>query len=526
MAIEWNAKARKEFEAWQREKESIQRATVLDRETESQKNKRIEKLLKGGFPKFARYYFGHLMDSEFAYFQKRDTKKIVDCLDIFAMLEYPREHAKSIIYDVMLPLYLKALGQLTGMMLASANEKKAKILLGDVQAELMYNKRYINDFGEQFSLGNWQDGYFITADGIGFWAFGRGQSPRGTRNAEKRPNYGVFDDIDDAGLVKNEVRVDEALDWILGDFYGAMPNTGSRLIGLGNRINKKSVVAKVVGDVEPDDPKRKDLYHSKVFALENPKTHKKDLSDKGVPAWKERYTREHIIKKMNRQGYRIGLREFFHEHIVVGKIFREEHLPWVKTLDISAYDKLVTYNDPSYKGSKKSDFKSIVLIGQTGRYFDIINVFCRQCSTPEMVRGHYNLANDVPTNRVCRHYMEANFIQDLMLEDYWRLGEERGSTLRIRADRRKKPEKTARIEDLTALTEPGYIRFNIDLKHSIDMQELRNQFLGFPDAAHDDGPDSVEGALFKLDRFKGKSKGKGTGSRMGKASRSSRRSTM
>jgi len=523
MAADWNVKARKEFEAWQREKESIQRATPLDKETESQKKKRVAKL-QSNFVKFAQYYFGHFIDSDFAYFHKRDTKKIIDNPDIFAMLEYPREHAKSVIYDVILPLFLKANGELLGMMLASANEKKAKILLGDVQAELVYNKRYINDFGEQFSLGNWQDGYFITADGVGFWAFGRGQSPRGTRNAEKRPNYGVFDDIDDAGLVKNEVRVDETLDWILGDFYGAMPNTGSRLIGLGNRINKKSVVAKVVGDIEPDDPKRKDLYHSKVFALENPKTRKKDLSEKGVPAWKERYSREQIIKKMNRQGYRIGLREFFHEHIVVGKIFREEHLPWVKVQPISAYEKLVTYNDPSYKGSKKSDFKSIVLLGKIGRYYDIIDVFCRQCSTPEMARGHYNIGDKIPANRVCRHYMEANFIQDLMLEEYWRLGEERGITLRIRPDRRKKPEKTARIEDLTALTEQGYIRFNQALKQSIDMQELRNQFLGFPDAEHDDGPDSVEGGIFKMDRFKGKGKSSGKTTRTGKAVRNASRS--
>ncbi|PKQ69387.1 hypothetical protein BZG01_00165 [Labilibaculum manganireducens] len=521
MTAIWNIKAKREYEAWQREKESIMRSTPADRETETQKQKRIKKLL-GDFVKFSCYYFGHLMDSDFAYFHKRDTKKIIDNKDIFAMLEYPREHAKSIIYDLMLPLFLKANGELSGMMLSSANNAKASGLLGDIQAELMFNKRYINDFGDQYSLGNWQDGHFVTADGIGFWAFGRGQSPRGTRKSEKRPNYGVFDDIDDAVLVRNESRVDEVLDWLLGDFYGAMPNTGSRLIGLGNRIHKASVVAKIVGDVEPDDPKRKDLYHSKVFALENPKTHKKDLSEKGAPAWKERYTREQIVLKMNRQGWRIGLREFFHEHIVVGKIFREEHLPWIKVQSLSAYDKLVSYNDPSYRNSKTSDFKSIVLIGKIGRYFDIIDVFCRQCSTAEMVRGHYSIADKVPDKLACRHYMEANFIQDMMLDEYFRLGTERGKTLHIRGDKRTKPNKEARIENLTPFTEQGIIRFNIDLKHSPDMQELRNQFLGFPDAEHDDGPDSVEGGIYKLNRFKGK--GTGGSTRTGKSARESSRS--
>lgn len=505
MAQDWTIKAKREYEAWLREKESIKRELPTTKEDESQKRDRIARLLNS-FELFSRYYFGHLMDSEFAWFHKRAAKEITAKQDLMAVLEFPREHAKSIFADVLMPLFLKAKGELTGMMIASANEKKASTLLGDIQAEMMFNKRYIADFGEQRTIGDWTDSHFITSDGIGFWAFGRGQSPRGTRNLEKRPNYGVIDDIDDAVIVRNEARVDEAVDWILGDFYGAMPNKGSRLLIVGNRIHKKAILAKIVGDVEPDDPKRKDMYHLKVYALENPKTHLKDMA--GVPAWKERYTREEILKKMNRQGFRIGLREFFHEHIVVGRMFKEEHLPWVKPLPLAAYDKLITYNDPSYKGTKTADFKSIVLVGKTGRYYDILKCFCRQCSTAEMVRGHYNMAALIPDKLYCRHYMEANFIQDLMLEEYWREGEERGKTLRIRGDSRKKPDKEGRIENLTPFTEQGFIRFNQDEKQSTDMQELRNQFLAFPDGEHDDGPDSVEGAVYLLNQHGGSEKAK------------------
>lgn len=504
MAQDWTIKDKREYEAWLREKESIKRAGINSTESSSEKEKRIKDLCKlGNELKFFKYYFGHLIDAEFSYFQKRDVKKVAETTDIFAVMEWARENAKSMIFDVMVPLNLKAKKELQGMMLASSSFDKAKVLLGDIQAELMFNKRYIADFGNQMSVGSWQDGHFTTTDGVGFWAFGRGQSPLGTRKAANRPNYGVFDDIDDAVLCRNESRVDETVDWILGDFYGAMQIKGSRLIGLGNRIHKKGVVAKIVGDIEPDDPKREGLYHSKVYQLENPKTHEKDLSEAGVPAWKERYTREMVIAKMKKMGWRIALRQYFHEHIVVGKTFKEEHLPWVKVLPLAEYDKLITYNDPSYKGTKTSDFKSIVLIGKKGRYYDIIKCFCRQCTTGEMVRGHYNMAAMIPDRLTCRHYMEANFIQDLMLEEYWREGEARGKTLRIRGDHRTKPDKTGRIENLTPFTEQGFIRFNQDEKQSPDMQELRNQFLGFPDAEHDDGPDSVEGAVFLLNQHGG-----------------------
>jgi hypothetical protein len=304
-------KEKQEYEAWLKEKAAIKRLNPLTTESDEARKKRIADLLAHGHePKFFAYYFSHLASSEFAYFQKRDVKHVVSHSDCFALMEWPREHAKSIIWDVMVPLLLKAKGELTGMLISSANEQKANKLLADIQAELMFNRRYIADFGDQYNQGKWQDGQFTTMDGVGFWAFGRGQSPRGVRESEKRPNYGVFDDIDDAVLVRNESRVREVVDWLLGDFYGAMPITGSRLIGVGNRIHQRSVLAHIAGDIEPDDPKREGLYHSKVFALENPKTHLKDID--GTPAWKERYTREQIMKKMSRMGWRIGLREYFH----------------------------------------------------------------------------------------------------------------------------------------------------------------------------------------------------------------------
>lgn len=495
----WNIAEKRQYEAWMKEKQAIINTNPVHRESESEHEANIKKALSD-FVYFTRRYFTHLASSEYGYFHKEAANEVINNPDILAIAEWPREHAKSIEFDVILPLFLKARGELTGMMIASANETKAATLLSDIQAELMFNKQYITDFGEQYSLGNWQDGHFVTADGIGFWAFGRGQSPRGTRKSDKRPNYCVVDDIDDAVIVRNEARVKDAVDWILGDLYGAMPNKASRLIIAGNRIHKKSILAHMVGDLEPNDPKRQNIYHSKVFALENPRTHKKDLSDKGRPAWKERYTREDILKKMSRQGSRIGLREFFHEHIVEGKIFREEHLPWIKCLSLSAYDKLITYNDPSYKGTATADCKAIVLIGKVGRYYDIIDVFDRQCSTAEMVRGHYNIVDVIPDKLPCRHYMEANFIQDLMLEEYWREGERRGKTMRIRGDHRVKPNKEARVENLSPFTEQGFIRFNTELKHSPDMQLLRDQFLAFPDGEHDDGPDAVEGGVYLLNQ--------------------------
>src|SRR5690606_20253394 len=111
------------------------------------------------------------------------AKEILTVEDIMAALEWPREHAKSVFVDVFIPMYLKATSWLTGMILASETEEKAAVLLGDLQAELMENRRYAADFGEQRTIGNWTEGNFVTTDGIGFWSFGLGQNPAGVRRA-------------------------------------------------------------------------------------------------------------------------------------------------------------------------------------------------------------------------------------------------------------------------------------------------------------------------------------------------------
>ena len=82
-------------------------------------------------------------------------------------------------------------------------------------------------------------------------------------------------------------------------------------------------------------------------------------------------------------------------------------------------------------------------------------------------------------------------MQDIHLKKYDEEAELRGYSIGIRGDNRKKPDKTDRIENLSAFTERRMIRFNKALKHSPDMQELRLQFLGFPDAPHDDGRDAT-----------------------------------
>lgn len=517
------------YKEWLDKRLRIATATAIENEiteTAAQKMQRIEELKKPkNFEKFCKYYFPHYINSDFAWFHKQAAKEILTHEDVMAALEWPREHAKSVFVDVFIPLYLKATAQLSGMILASETEDKAAVLIGDLQSELLDNKRFISDFGEQRTIGDWNEGHFMTTDGIGFWSFGLGQNPAGVRKASKRPNYGVVDDAANRRRSRNQERIKADVDWVLGDFLGCLAIKASRLVFANNRTSSDDLMAHLVGDVNEGDPLRSGLIHIKVFATEDPATHALLLIENGgVPAW-PRYTLENLRSRMEKMGYRNSMRNFYHLDIKEGDIFKEQDLPWADLHALEHYDALVTYNDPSY--SDNGDTKAIVLIGKKGAYYDILWAWVRHASRKAMVMAHY-LADDIVKgkqriyaiqrgkNQVnCQHFMEANFLQEeLFMGEYRKEGDRRDVQLRIRPDQRKKPDKGGRIEDLSPIAESGCLRFNKRLQKDPDMITLRNQFLAF-DNGHDDGPDAVEGGIYKLNKRNSRN-GKGRKVRSGK----------
>lgn len=517
--MELSKKERAELERWQELRNRIRTSTAaVSNESGEDKTARIKRLIKPGNEEaFCNYYFPHYCKAQFGWFHIKAFKDI-NAANSFNVWEWAREHAKSVFANVFTPALKLARKELTGFILGSENENKAKVLIGDFEAELWDNQRFKNDFSENGDFhitGTWREGHYTIDGGIGFWSFGIGQNPAGVRKGENRPNVGVIDDADNKKKYKNSEILKQDLDWCLGEFLGCLSIKAKTFIFTNNRVSKTGLTAHIVGDVEEGDAKRKGINHIKVFATEDPKTHKMLLPEEpgATPAWKENYTLKHITKRMDEMGYRNSMRQFYHLHIEDGNIFMPEHLPWAELPDLHKYENLITYCDPSYKDTKKSDFKAIVLIGQIGRYFDVITCWVRQTSKSNMVKAHYDIhelveeyfaatridngANCKPV--VCAHYMEANFVQDIILDEYYTEGDIRDYQLRIRKDERAKPDKFGRIEDLEPLAARGLLRFNAAKRKDNDMKTLRDQFLSFPNG-HDDGPDAVEGGLFLLQR--------------------------
>lgn len=481
-------------ERWKRLSETIQNmSTVNVAETKAAQIARIERARKD-YAFFVGYYFPHYCTdretgkvSPSAKFHTEAAKKILRNKDLRAVFKWARGHAKSTHMDIMIPMWLMAQKEreINVMVLVGKSEDAAKTLLGDLQAELEYNKRFIHDFGQQYNAGSWQDGEFVTGGGVAFFARGRGQSPRGLRYRNRRPDYIVIDDLDDDELCENDKRVRKMTEWVKEALFGAFGAEGGRFIMVGNLISKSSVLANIAAS--------KGVLVSQV-----------DVLDKnGNPSWPEYWTPERIRVKREFMGYRAFEKEYMNNPIKEGTVFRKDWIRWKKMLPLGKYEKIIAYCDPSFKGSTQNDYKAIKVWGKAGRELHNLFAFVRQCSVSEMVRWFYDLYEKMPEGVILECYIEANFLQDILLDEFATEGDLRGYQLPIQGDKRKKPEKFARIVAISPLWERGFTYYNEDMKDDPDMLAGIEQTLSIEQGSrtHDDGPDADEGAINKLQMY-------------------------
>lgn len=483
---------------WQDHCKRVQSFTAefIHNESKAEKEKRIKRLL-GNYADFCEYYFPHFMTLRDkatgqvlrvvhnAPFHNAAARKVKNTPNLKAVFKWPRGHAKSTHFDIFLPLWLMMQRPrlINVMVVVGKSEDAAQTLLSDLQAELEFNQRIIADFGEQKNVGSWEEGHFVTQSGIAFFARGRGQSPRGLRYKEARPDYIVIDDLDDDELCRNPRRVREMTDWVKEALFGSLDVGRGRFIMVGNLIGKTSVLANIAAT--------KGVHVSEIKAVD------KD----GNPVWAEKWTKEEAAEAAEFMGYRSWQKEMMHNPINEGSIFKHDWIRFKKMLPLHKYDQIICYTDPSFKSSG-NDYKASRMWGKVGNELHLIDCYVRQDSVTGMVRWLYDLYERIPEGVAVQFYMEANFMQDTILDEFTAEGELRGYQLPIAGDYRKKPDKIQRIEAISPLWERGFIFYNEALRDSPDMQVGIEQTLALERGSrvHDDAPDADEGAIWKLQR--------------------------
>lgn len=481
--------------------QKILKATAIDI-TESAKEKadRIRKNEKAYIDWFE-YYFPHYAKVKSAPYHKELADRIIKDRKIKLLAEIFRSGGKSVHIDLGIPLYLMVTGQLHFMLLVGETELKAKKLLGDIQNELEFNTRFINDYGRKLSKGNWADGNFYTSDGVRFMSIGFGQSPRGLREGSQRPDYIAVDDIDTKKHVNNSTMMSDGVDYVFEEVMGCFDsedNSIERFVYANNNFHKNSITNRLKNEFTKNIKEDKDNGFKTEYSILTVCA-VVDLKD-FQPTWAAKTTAAYWKRKYTKRP-RSFMREYMHMHVQDGKVFLAEHIQYREMLKLGDYDALAVYGDLSYKD--KGDYKGLGLLGKKGRQFHIIAVFLRQTSRREAAAWLYDLYEDLKLHKYNITYkIEGLFAMDEFVGEFDLEGDERGYHIPVIADKRGKANKFDRIESTQGYFIRRWVFFNEAERNNSDQVELIDQYLAFEKGsqAHDDGPDFVHGAMDDLTR--------------------------
>lgn len=478
---------RQALDAWDQYRINVSRETPLPRETPSEKVNRIERL-EANPEEWIKYHFPHYAYAEPASFHKAAFRRLLKknrCYDVRAWSRELAKSTRSMLEFLYIALVTK---KAKNLILVSHNESNAQDLLMPFAINLESNQRLINDYGTQKGFSNWEKGNYKTRNGISMRAVGGGQSPRGSRNEHSRPDYIIIDDLDNDKICKNPDLVRERWHWVEQALIPTISVSGNYWIVFNGNIIAPVCVMKFAIDKAKQLP---EIGHVSIVNI-------RDADGKST--WPDKNSEPDIDDILSLISYISQQKEYFNNPIVEGTTFKK--ITWGKVPPLTQYKYLVNYGDPSYKETKKSDYKAGVLVGEKDGKFYVITAFVQQ-STMEKFLGFFYDVRDMVTGKASLYsMMEAGSLQDvfftrIIMPIIITIGKIRGH-LSLAPDHRAKTDKFTRIEStLQPLNDSGRLIFNEQEKDNPNMRTLEEQFLAItPElSGHDDGPDATEGAV-------------------------------
>ncbi len=467
---------------WDDFRDSVKASTPVDlSETVEQRKQRIKRL-EANHEEWFKYYFPKYAYAEPADFHKAASKRILNNMEWYEVRSWSRELAKSTrtMFEI---LYLTLTGKKKYVMLISNNYDNAEALLEPYRIQLDSNPRIINDYGTQERFGKWGMGDFITKQGVKFKAIGVGQSPRGSKNEEVRPDAILFDDLDTDEDCRNTEMIKKRWKWIEDAAIAVRSISKATLILFcGNIIAKDCCVVRAQEFAD----------HVDIVNIRN---------EKFESTWPQKNTDEHIDRVLKQKSYASQQKEYYNNPVTEGGIFKEMYYKQLPS--ITQYKFLVCYVDLSYKSGAKNDYKAAVLMGRYKDEYHILKSHLVQGTTSKFAEGLVELENYVAGKVPVFWVSEEVFLLDIIRNEIQNILKSLKSKIVLTPDTRDKGDKLTRIEaSLEPLNRNGKLWLNIREKDSPHMKTLDGQFIALEygnKKGHDDGPDANEGGKFIID---------------------------
>lgn len=454
-------------------------------ETLEEQKARIKRL-ESNFEEWKKYYFHKYCSAPPAPFHVESSKYALEHPESIIARIWAREMAKDVV-TMIETIYQDLTGVKKCILLISNSYEKAEDLITPYRLNLEKNERLIRDYGVQQLIGSWTAGGFITTRGTAYYAIGAGQSPRGLKNEEIRPDKLIFTDVDTDEDVRNGNIIDKRWKWSESAAYGTRSvSKDFQIVWLGNKIAKDCCIVRAAEKAD----------RVEVVNL---------IDENGESTWKEKNTPDRVERIKNMFSTAVFQAEYMNNPLSEGDVFKE--LTYGEVPPLEQFQFIVNYGDPSPSNnkSKKASYKSLWSIGfLNGKYY-IIKGFVDHVTNAEFVEWYYHLKDYIGDKTQIYNYIENNTLQDPFYQQvFLPLFAERAQTrgfIGIIPDERKKPDKFSRVEgNLEPLNRLGCLILNIAEKDNPHMKRLAEQFLLINPLmkAPADAPDCIEGGVWKI----------------------------
>jgi hypothetical protein len=468
---------------WDNFKRELEQSATVTIETRSQKALRIKEL-EADPEAWFRYYFPNYYKSDAAEFHKKATRRLIKNKRWYEVRAWSRELAKSarIMFETFYLVLVKK--DVHVVLLISNSEDNATRLLTPFRINFEKNPRLKNDYGKLQHYGNWTDSEFTTTAGTTFRALGAGQSPRGTRAEEKRPDLIIIDDIDTDIDCRNPKTIKQKWNWIEQALIPTVSVSGNyRIIFNGNVIAKDCCITRAM-----DKAKHVDVVNIR--------------DSKGKSTWPQKNSEQDIDDILSNVSSASAQKEYFNNPVTEGEIFKS--VKWGEVPDLAKFKRLILYGDPASSNKEVYANKALILIGDLNNTYYVIKGFLDKATNNAFVDTFFQFYEYVGTRSMILSFLENNTLQDPFFEQvfvplFFESSRKKGFMVGIRPDTRKKPDKFTRIEGtLEPLNRLGRLVFNEAEKSDPNMQRIVEQLMmvepGLPAPA--DGPDAIEGAIY------------------------------
>lgn len=464
----------------------LSEAPQNDKDTPAEKASRIARLEKNT-PEWFKYYFHEYVTSEFAPFHLRAIRRLERNDRHHEVRAWARELSKSSL-SMMEIIKLALEGKVKNVLLVSNSFDNAVRLLNPFMLQFEKNARIRADYGEQVTPGQWEEADFTIRAGCSFRALGAGQSPRGAKNENYRPDFLLIDDIDTDKDCRNPDIVKQKWEWIERALIPTLSLSGSyRILFNGNIIAPDSIIQRAI----------KQAMHVDIVNIRD---------ESGKSTWPAKNSEADIDIFLSTLSYAAQQQEFFNNPIIEGETFKE--VTWGRVPRVSDMKFLVAYGDPATANNdkKSSATKAIVLMGYKDGNYYIFKARVDNTVNDNYIQWYFDLRDWIRGRTTVYYYIENNSLMNPFYEQVFvplinQKIKKQGS-LGVTPDPRKKGDKFTRIEgNLEPIVRNGSLIFNQTEKECPHMKRLEQQFLYVTPklSAPVDGVDAVEGAKFIID---------------------------